>query len=55
MRLTNCRLPRSLVDTRSLGTIGVLRPQKSSGLLPSYTRQKIPFDAGGKCGFSAMA
>jgi quinoprotein glucose dehydrogenase len=32
------------VNTRSLGTIGILRPQKSSGLLPSYGKQKIPFD-----------
>ena len=33
-----------LVNTRSLGTMGVLRPQKSSGLLPSYAKQKIAFD-----------
>ena len=33
-----------LVNTRSLGTMGVLRPQKSSGILPSYAKQKIPFD-----------
>jgi quinoprotein glucose dehydrogenase len=32
------------VNTRSLGTMGVLRPTKSSGLLPSYAKQKIPFD-----------
>ena len=32
------------VNTRSLGTMGVLRPQKSSGLLDSYAKQKIPFN-----------
>jgi glucose dehydrogenase len=33
-----------LVNTRSLGTMGVLQPTKSSGLLPSYAKRKIPFD-----------
>jgi glucose dehydrogenase len=32
------------VNTRSLGTIGVLRPSRSSNLLDSYAKQKIPFD-----------
>jgi glucose dehydrogenase len=32
------------VNTRSLGTMGVLQPTKSSGLLPSYAKRKIPFD-----------
>lgn len=33
-----------LVNTCNLGTMGALRPQKSSGLLPSYANQKINFD-----------
>jgi glucose dehydrogenase len=32
------------VNTRSLGTMGVLQPTKSSGLLPSYAKRKIAFD-----------
>jgi glucose dehydrogenase len=32
------------VNTRSLGTMGQLQPTKSSGLLPSYAKRKIPFD-----------
>ena len=32
------------VNTRSLGTAGVLRPSMSSGLLPSFGKVKIPFD-----------
>jgi quinoprotein glucose dehydrogenase len=32
------------VNTRSLGTMGVLRPMKSSGVLDSYAKQKIPFN-----------
>lgn len=31
------------VNTRSLGTMGVLRPSKSSGMFESYAKQKIPF------------
>ena len=31
-------------NTRSLGTMGVLQPTKSSGILPSYAKRKIPFD-----------
>ena len=33
------------VNTRSLGTAGELRPSMSSGLLPSFGKVKIPFDA----------
>jgi len=33
-----------LVNTRSLGTAGELRPSMSSGLLPSFGKVKIPFD-----------
>lgn len=33
-----------LVNTRSLGTMGVLQPQKSSNLLDSYAKRKIPFN-----------
>jgi glucose dehydrogenase len=32
------------VNTRSLGTMGVLQPTVSSGILPSYAKRKIPFD-----------
>jgi glucose dehydrogenase len=32
------------VNTRNLGTIGVLRPSRSSNLFDSYAKQKIPFD-----------
>jgi quinoprotein glucose dehydrogenase len=32
------------VNTRSLGTMGVLQPMMSSGLLPSYAKRKIAFD-----------
>jgi glucose dehydrogenase len=32
------------VNTRSLGTMGVLQPTTSSGILPSYAKRKIPFD-----------
>jgi quinoprotein glucose dehydrogenase len=31
------------VNTRNLGTMAVLRPQKSSNILDSYAKQKIPF------------
>jgi len=33
-----------VVNTRSLGTAGELRPSMSSGLLPSFGKVKIPFD-----------
>jgi len=33
-----------VVNTRSLGTAGELRPSLSSGLLPSFGKVKIPFD-----------
>lgn len=33
-----------LVNTRSLGTIGQLQPTKSSNILDSYAKRKIPFD-----------
>jgi quinoprotein glucose dehydrogenase len=32
-----------VVNTRSLGTMAVLRPSRSSGLFDSYAKQKIPF------------
>jgi quinoprotein glucose dehydrogenase len=32
------------VNTRSLGTVGELRPMMSSGVLPSFSKVKIPFD-----------
>jgi len=32
------------VNTRSLGTIGILRPYRSQGLFDSYAKQKIPFN-----------
>jgi glucose dehydrogenase len=32
------------VNTRSLGTMAVLQPMTSSGVLPSYAKRKIPFD-----------
>lgn len=32
------------VNTRSLGTMGVLQPTVSSGILPSYAKRKIAFD-----------
>jgi glucose dehydrogenase len=31
-------------NTRSAGTLGQLRPMMSSGVLPSYAKQKLPFD-----------
>ena len=33
-----------IVNTRSLGTAGELRPSMSSGVLPSFGKVKIPFD-----------
>jgi quinoprotein glucose dehydrogenase len=33
-----------VVNTRSLGTMGVLQPTKSSNVLDSYAKRKIPFD-----------
>ena len=33
-----------LVNTRSLGTMGQLQPTKSSNILDSYAKRKIPFD-----------
>ena len=32
------------VNTRSLGTMGQLQPMVSSGILPSYSKRKLPFD-----------
>ncbi len=32
------------VNTRSLGTMGVLQPSRSSNLFDSYAKRKIPFD-----------
>jgi quinoprotein glucose dehydrogenase len=31
-------------NTRSVGTMGKLEPMMSSGILPSYSKRKIPFD-----------
>jgi quinoprotein glucose dehydrogenase len=33
-----------IVNTRDLGTMAVLQPTKSSGVLDSYAKRKIPFD-----------
>lgn len=33
-----------IVNSRDLGTMGVLQPTKSNGVLPSYAKRKIPFD-----------
>ncbi len=32
-------------NSRSLGTLAVLQPSVSSGVMPSFAKQKIPFDA----------
>ena len=38
------KLDYIIVNTRSLGTMAVLQPSRSSGLLDSYAKRKIPFD-----------